>query len=45
MKPEPPMDPGVYEKALDRFAARLRELAGEPTPPPRKAPANLLTLL
>ncbi len=28
MKPEPPGDPGAYDEALDRFAARLRELAG-----------------
>jgi hypothetical protein len=45
MRPEPPLEPGAYDPALDRFAARLRELAGNPKPPPRRAPANLLTLL
>jgi hypothetical protein len=28
MKPEPPVDPGAYDEALERFAARLREMAG-----------------
>jgi hypothetical protein len=28
MRPEPPVDPGAYDGALDRFAARLRELEG-----------------
>jgi hypothetical protein len=27
MRPEPPVDPGAYDGALERFAARLRGLA------------------
>lgn len=45
MKPEPPVDPGAYDETLDRFATRLRALAEEAKPGPRRAPANLLAVL